>query len=66
LSIDAVDKFQIPFPQAIRNLTTSPHLLVITHMVHYACDSFTAEVAKHAEKASFISLCGLSVLCGEI
>jgi len=27
---------------------------------------FTAEVAKHAEKAFFISLCGLSVLCGEI
>jgi|GEM_PF-5801276 len=40
--------------------------LVITHMLHYARDSFTAEVAKHAEKASFISLCGLSVLCGEI
>jgi len=40
--------------------------LVITHMLHYARDSFTAEVAKHAKKASFVSLCGLSVLCGEI
>jgi len=27
---------------------------------------FTAEVAKRTEKASFISLCGPSVLCGEI
>jgi len=28
--------------------------------------SFTAEVAKHAENPFFISLCGLSGLCGEI
>ena len=39
---------------------------MITHMLHYARDSFTAEVAKRAEEASFMPLCDLSVLRGEI
>jgi len=35
-------------------------------VLHDARDSFAAEGAKHAEGASFISLYGLSMLCGKV